>query len=63
MQSLTVITRAIALGELAFVKAQKAILREMANGLFIGLICGMLMGLVGYFWMGNFFFSVFFSFT
>ncbi|MBI4412155.1 MAG: magnesium transporter [Deltaproteobacteria bacterium] len=53
-QSLTVITRAIALGELNFVKAYKAVLKEAANGLILGATCGVLIGLVGFLWKGNY---------
>jgi magnesium transporter len=50
IQSLTVITRAIALGELKFVKAYKAIGREVGNGLVLGLISGLIMALIGFYW-------------
>lgn len=53
MQSLTVITRSIALGELSFIKAHRVILKEVGNGLFVGAVCGLIMGLIGYFWKGN----------
>lgn len=53
-QSLTVITRAIALGELNFVRAYKAVLKEAANGLILGGVCGVLIGLVGFLWKGNY---------
>ncbi|MBI2340322.1 MAG: magnesium transporter [Deltaproteobacteria bacterium] len=54
-QSLTVITRSIALGELNFVKTWKAVLKEAANGLILGAVCGLLVGLTGYFWKGNYY--------
>ena len=53
IQSLTVITRSIALGELNFIKTYKAILKETGNGLIIGLIAGVLMGFIGYLWQGS----------
>lgn len=53
IQSLTVITRSIALGELSFVKTYKAVLKETGNGLIIGLIAGILMGVIGYLWQGS----------
>lgn len=52
-QSLTVISRSIALGEMNFIKNYKAILKETGNGLIIGLILGIVLGAVGYFWKGN----------
>ncbi len=55
MQSLTVITRSIALGELDFVKVHRAVLREIGNGMIVGAICGALMGLIGFLWKGNFY--------
>lgn len=57
-QSLTVIVRSIALGELAFVRVYKAIFREVANGLILGLICGSVMGIVSYFWKGNIYLGI-----
>lgn len=48
LQSLTVISRAIAIGELGFVNATKAVLRETGNGLILGLISGLIMGLAGF---------------
>jgi len=52
-QSLTVITRSIALGELSFVKTYSAIMKEMSNGLLIGVVTGLIAALLGYFWNGN----------
>lgn len=53
IQTLTVITRSIALGELEFAKAWRAILKEMGTGLAIGVSLGVITGLIGYFWIGN----------
>lgn len=58
VQSLTVITRAIALGEMAFTKAYKIILKELANGFIIGLICGALMAGICYVWKGNIYLGI-----
>lgn len=57
-QSLIVIARSIALGELKFIKAYKAILREVGNGLILGVVLGSLMGLVSYLWKGNPYFGM-----
>lgn len=54
-QSLTVITRSIALGELSFIKAHRAIWKEVLNGLVIGAVCGTVVGFMGYLWQGNFY--------
>lgn len=53
IQSLTVISRSIALGEFSFIKTYKVILKEVGNGLLVGLIAGILMGIMGYLWKGN----------
>ncbi|MBX7147652.1 magnesium transporter [bacterium] len=53
IQSLTVVTRAIAMGELGFVKLYKVILKEMANGLILGMLGGVLIGTMVYFLEGN----------
>ncbi len=53
IQTLTVITRSIALGELEFATAGRAIGKEMGAGLTIGLVTGLVVGAIGYLWMGN----------
>lgn len=58
MQSLTVITRSIALGELKFIKGYKVILKELTTGFLIGLFCGIVMGVVTYFLKGNIYFGL-----
>ena len=58
IQSLVVITRSIALGELQFSKAYTAILKEISNGLIIGVIAGLVAGGVAYFYVGNVYFGV-----
>lgn len=57
IQSLVVITRSIALGELAFSKAYGAITREVLNGLFMGLCCGLVAAGVAYIYKGNVYFG------
>lgn len=58
IQSLVVITRSIALGELAFSKAYGAITREVLNGLFVGLCCGLVAAGVAYIYKGNIYFGL-----
>jgi magnesium transporter len=53
VQTLTVITRAIALGEIEFSSGLRAIGKEMAVGLVIGLIAGLLAGGLAALWQGN----------
>jgi magnesium transporter len=53
IQTLTVITRAIALGEIEFSSGLRAVGKEMAVGLTIGLVAGCIAGLLAYFWQGN----------
>jgi magnesium transporter len=53
IQSLTVITRAIALGELEFSSGLRAVFKEVSVGLVIGLITGIVSGFVAYLWQGN----------
>jgi magnesium transporter len=49
-QSLTVLARSIALGELTFIKAYKVIFKEMFNGLILGALAGVIMGLIAWIW-------------
>ena len=53
IQTLTVITRAIALGEIEFSSGVRAVGKEMMVGLTIGLVAGCIAGLVAYLWQGN----------
>ena len=52
-QTLTVITRGIALGELEFADAKSAIMKQMAVGLAVGLGVGAITAMVGWLWKGN----------
>jgi magnesium transporter len=61
IQTLTVITRSIALGELEFASAAQAILKEMGTGLMLGLIMGLAVGGVGYLWIGNMYLGIILS--
>jgi magnesium transporter len=52
-QALTVVIRGIALGDLDFSSARRAILKEVAVGASIGVATGVLMALVALVWKGN----------
>lgn len=54
IQTLTVITRSIALGELEWARAWRAIFKEISTGLVIGVSLGLLTGIIGYIWKGDF---------
>jgi magnesium transporter len=53
IQALTVVTRAIALGEIEFSTGLRAIGKEMGVSLVIGLITGLVSGALAYLWMGS----------
>ena len=53
MQTLTVIVRGIALGELTFANTRKALLKEAAVGIANGVACGLIAGLVVFLWTGR----------
>ena len=53
IQTLTVITRAIALGEIEFSSGLRAVGKETMVGLTIGLVAGCIAGLLAYLWQGN----------
>jgi len=52
-QTLTVIVRSIALGELNWANTRKALLKEAAVGISNGLACGIVAGLVAWIWKGS----------
>lgn len=53
-QALTVTIRGIALGELSFSNAKRAILNGITVGLLNGFVTGAIMVLVAYYWKGNY---------
>lgn len=53
IQSLTVITRAIALGELEFSSGLRAVGKEFSVAIVIGALTGAASGLLAYWWRGN----------
>jgi magnesium transporter len=52
-QSLTVVVRGMALGELEFASRWKAVLKEVSVGFCTGLINGLIMGLIAFLWYRN----------
>ncbi|MCI0745396.1 MAG: magnesium transporter [Verrucomicrobia subdivision 3 bacterium] len=52
-QTLTVIIREMALGEMNLGDGRKALIKEVILGLLNGLAIGLLVGVIGYFWKGN----------
>ena len=54
-QTLTVVTRAIAIGELSFAEGKVAVSKQAAIGVINGAGIGLLTGLVAWFWKGNFY--------
>lgn len=52
-QSLTVITRGIALGELTFANAKRVLFKELVAGITNGILLGALMALLAYLYKGN----------
>lgn len=52
-QTITVVVRGIALGELEFSSARRAILKEVSVNVCIAVVTGIIMALVAYAWKGN----------
>ncbi|MFZ5987371.1 MAG: magnesium transporter [Bacillota bacterium] len=57
-QTLTIIVRAIALGELTFENAKKVLVKEIGVGIFTGVSIGVTAALLGLIWKGNYIFGV-----
>jgi magnesium transporter len=53
VQALTVITRAIALGEIEFSSGMRAAMKELAVGLVLGAITGLMSAVIAYATVGN----------
>jgi len=53
IQALTVITRAIALGELEFSSGLRAVGKEVSVAIVIGIVVGAVAGTLAYLWQGN----------
>ncbi|MEG0711231.1 MAG: magnesium transporter, partial [Niameybacter sp.] len=52
-QTLTVIVRGLALGELDFKHIKKALIKELGVGLITGVSIGFVIAILGYLWEGN----------
>ena len=52
-QTLTVMVRGIALGELSWANSRKALVKEFLVGIANGVVLGALVGIVGYLWKGD----------
>lgn len=53
IQTLTVVVRGMALGELEFSSAWRAVLKEVTVGITVGCVAGTLVAIVAYLWKGN----------
>ena len=53
-QALTVTIRGIALGELSFSNAKRAVLNGITIGILNGVVTGAIMALIAYYWKGNY---------
>ncbi|MDF2674117.1 MAG: magnesium transporter [Clostridiales bacterium] len=52
-QTLTIIVRAIALGELTFENVKKVLLKEIATGIIMGFSVGIVIAIIGFLWVGK----------
>lgn len=52
-QTLTIIVRSIALGELTFENAKRVLVKEIATGIIMGLAVGVVVALIGFLWVGK----------
>ncbi len=52
VQTLAVVVRGLALGELTFLNARRVILKELAAGAVNGIVLGIVAGLIAYLWKG-----------
>lgn len=52
-QTLTIIVRSIALGELTFENAKRVLLKEIATGIIMGAAVGAVGALIGFLWVGK----------
>ncbi len=57
-QTLTVIIRGLALGDMDFAKVKRVLFKEVTLGLLNGVATGTLAGLVAYYWFGNYMLGV-----
>lgn len=57
-QTLTIIVRGLALGELNFKNMKKVFFKEVGVGLLTGIVIGFIIGVLGFIWEGNFVFGI-----
>jgi magnesium transporter len=57
-QTLTIIVRGLALGELDFNNVKRVLFKEIGVGLVTGTVIGVIIAILGYLWEGNIFFGV-----
>ena len=57
-QTLTIIVRGLALGELNFKNMKKVFFKEVGVGLLTGIVIGFIIGVLGFMWEGNFIFGI-----
>ena len=57
-QTLTLMVRSMALGEVAHANAAKLLIREFGLGLVHGIVLGVVSGVVTFLWLGNFYLAV-----
>lgn len=57
-QTLTIIVRGLALGELNFKNMKKVFLKEVGVGLVSGIVIGVIIGILGFIWEDNFMFGI-----
>jgi magnesium transporter len=62
-QTLTIIVRGIALGELTFENAKKVLLKEFGAGIAMGMSIGITVAAIGYFWEKNIVFGLVIGFA
>ncbi|WP_196001549.1 magnesium transporter [Clostridium sp. 1001271B_151109_B4] len=60
-QTLTIIVRGLALGELNFKNMKKVFFKEVGVGVVTGVVIGFIIGVLGYMWEGNFMFGIIIS--
>ncbi|WP_195955393.1 magnesium transporter [Clostridium saudiense] len=60
-QTLTIIVRGLALGELNFKNMKKVFFKEIRVGVVTGVVIGFIIGVLGYIWEGNFMFGIIIS--
>ena len=60
-QTLTIIVRGLALGELNVKNMKKVFFKEIGVGVVTGVVIGFIIGVLGYIWEGNFMFGIIIS--